>query len=168
MIIIYFPFGILYFVLWWGFLTYHAIEVMINLTNFQIDLLKLDMENMEIINNLIVIFVAPNFIRSLCINFVSSNMHYFGDVEKGNVIKQTQIIDSWIFFPFHIFCFNFGKTHGLHHFWAADPFYIRQMLAKKVLPIMIENGVRVNDFANMARANRYAQCSDHAALHARV
>lgn len=151
----YFPLGIAYYLIWWMFLTYHAFAFVFGLFGFEIVLHNENAGMFEVVEGLVVIFIAPHFIRSLCINFVSSNMHYYGDVEKGNVIKQTQIIDSWLFFPFHLFCFNFGKTHGLHHFWAVDPFYIRNAIASKVRPVMEANGVRVNDFASMGRANRY-------------
>jgi fatty acid desaturase len=151
----YLPLGVLHFTAWWAFLSYHGIVALGAVFGADLAATGTIASLVGLMNIVVVIFVAPHFLRSLCINFVSSNMHYFGDVEAGNVIKQTQIIDSWLFLPFHLFCFNFGKTHGLHHFWAADPFYIRQMTAKNILPVMIENGVRVNDFANMKRSNRH-------------
>jgi hypothetical protein len=54
-------------------------------------------------------------------------MHYYGDVELGNVIQQTQVLTPWWMMPFQLFCFNFGSTHAIHHFVVKEPFYIRQM-----------------------------------------
>jgi len=52
------------------------------------------------------------------------------------------------------FCFNFGSTHGIHHFVVKEPFYIRQMTARVAHKVMAEMGVRFNDFGTFARANR--------------
>jgi hypothetical protein len=81
-------------------------------------------------------------------------MHYYGDVELGNVIQQTQVLNPWWMWPLQAFCFNFGSTHGIHHFVVKEPFYIRQMTAKVAHKVMAEMGVRFNDFGTFARANR--------------
>jgi hypothetical protein len=95
-------------------------------------------------------------LRSFSINFISSNMHYFGDIEDGNFVQQCQVLNSkWFIIP-HLFCFNFGSTHGIHHFVVRDPFYIRQMTAKKAHEVMRENGVRFNDLGTFKRANRWS------------
>ena len=59
---------------------------------------------------------APNVLRVFCLHFVSSNMHYYGDVEPGNVIQQTQVLNPWWLWPLQAFCFNFGSSHAIHHF----------------------------------------------------
>ncbi|MBN3819741.1 fatty acid desaturase, partial [Paraburkholderia sp. Se-20369] len=41
---------------------------------------------MQGVDFLAVVWLGPNFVRSFCINFVSSNMHYFGDIDSRNVI----------------------------------------------------------------------------------
>lgn len=48
-----------------------------------------------------------------------------------------------------------GATHIVHHYVPGQPFYIRQMCYTRVKEFMIEKGVRLNDFAIVARANRY-------------
>lgn len=82
-------------------------------------------------------------------------MHYFGDIEEGNVVEQTQVINAWWLAPFHLFCFNFGATHAIHHFVVRDPFYIRQLTAKRAYVVMKEMGVRFNDYGTFDRSNRY-------------
>ncbi len=106
-------------------------------------------------NTVAVVVLAPNLLRSFCINFISSNMHYFGDIEDGNFVQQCQVLNSkWFIIP-HLFCFNFGSTHGIHHFVVRDPFYIRQMTARRAHEVMRENGVRFNDLGTFKRANRW-------------
>jgi hypothetical protein len=83
-------------------------------------------------------------------------MHYCGDVESGNVMQQTQVLNPWWMWPLQAFCFNFGSTHGIHHFVVKEPFYIRQMTAPVAHKVMAEMGVRFNDFGTFGRANRFA------------
>jgi hypothetical protein len=84
-------------------------------------------------------------------------MHYYGDVEEGNIIQQTQVLNTWWTIPFHIFCFNFGATHAIHHFVVNEPFYIRQLTAAKAHEVMRKNGVRFNDVGTFLRANRWGK-----------
>lgn len=106
-------------------------------------------------NTVAVLVFAPNLLRSFSINFISSNMHYFGDIEDGNFVQQCQVLNSkWFVIP-HLFCFNFGSTHAIHHFVVRDPFYIRQMTAKRAHEVMRENGVRFNDLGTFKRSNRW-------------
>jgi hypothetical protein len=104
---------------------------------------------------LIICLIAPNILRQFCLHFITSNIHYFGDVEDGNFLQQTQILNAWWTLPFHLFCFNFGATHAIHHFVVMEPFYIRQLSAADAHKVMRENGVRFNDVGTFARANRY-------------
>jgi hypothetical protein len=84
-------------------------------------------------------------------------MHYYGDVEPGNVIQQTQVLNPWWMWPLQAFCFNFGSTHGIHHFVVKEPFYIRQMTVSVAHKVMREMGVRFNDFGTFGRANRFVR-----------
>lgn len=113
-----------------------------------------------VVNTLAIVWIAPNVLRVACLHFVSSNMHYFGDVEAGNVIQQTQVLNRWFLVPVHLFCANFGSTHGIHHFVPSDPFYVRQLTARAGHRAMRENGVRFNDFGTFRRANRYSIAAD--------
>lgn len=103
----------------------------------------------------IVLLVVPNLFRHFCLHFITSNLHYYGDVEKGNILQQTQILNAWWTFPFQLFCFNFGTTHAIHHFFVQETFYIRQLTAKKAVEILKKHGVRHNDLGTFKRANRY-------------
>ncbi|MDB4988148.1 MAG: fatty acid desaturase [Myxococcaceae bacterium] len=103
-----------------------------------------------------VVWVLPNLLRTFCLHFISSNIHYYGDVQAGDVLRQTQVVDRWYFLPLQLFCFNFGSTHAIHHFWVSEPFYLRQLTARAAHQVMREHGVRFNDLATFARANRYA------------
>ncbi len=79
-------------------------------------------------------------------------MHYYGDVKS--LFRQTQVLDSWLSFPLQLFCFNFGATHGIHHFIVTQPFYLRQAVAPKVKPLLKKYGIPFNDFESIAHANR--------------
>jgi hypothetical protein len=103
------------------------------------------------------VLVGPNVLRSFCLHFVSSNMHYYGDVQDRNIMQQTQVWNRWWLLPFHLFCFNFGSTHAIHHFVVGEPFYIRQWTARRAHEVMREAGVRFNDFGTFRRANRYCR-----------
>ncbi len=107
------------------------------------------------LNHFVVIFLLPNVLRMFCLHFITSNMHYYGDVELGNIMQQTQVLNKWYLAPLQFFCFNFGSTHAIHHFWVNETFYIRQLSAAKAHEIMRKQGVRFNDMHNILRANRY-------------
>jgi fatty acid desaturase len=107
------------------------------------------------LNVFAVVLLAPNALRQFCLHFVSSNMHYHGDVEEYNIFKQTQVWTARRMWPVQAFCFNFGGTHAIHHFVIRDPFYIRQAMAKDCLAVLRRHGVRFNDFGTFRRANRW-------------
>ncbi|WP_062570149.1 fatty acid desaturase [Pseudoalteromonas arabiensis] len=102
---------------------------------------------------LMVVLILPNIIRSISLNLVTSSMHYYGGV--NNVLEQTHVISSRWFLPFQLFCFDFGRTHTIHHFVPNQPFYIRQLISKKIRPVMKQYGVRFNDLNSIKLANRY-------------
>jgi hypothetical protein len=109
---------------------------------------------MGVVDFLAVVWLAPSALRTFCLHFVSSNMHYYGDVEDENIMQQCQVLNPWWMVPFQLFCFNFGSTHAIHHFVVGQPFYIRQLVAKDAHKVMREMGVRFNDFGTFRRANR--------------
>ena len=104
-------------------------------------------------NTLMVAYIAPNVLRMFCLQFISSSIHYLGDVH--DLSAQTQVFNSWHWIPFQFFCCNFGATHAVHHFFPNQPFYIRQWLAPKVYSVMRTQGIRFNDFGTFQRSNRY-------------
>lgn len=110
---------------------------------------------LTLINPIILIILIPNLIRQFCLHFITSNMHYFGDVENGNVMEQTQVLTVWWTFPMQVFCFFFGWTHSIHHFVVNETFYVRHMGRKRAYQVMKEYGVRFNDLGTFKRANRY-------------
>jgi fatty acid desaturase len=112
---------------------------------------------LAVVGFLTVVWIAPNVLRVACLHFVSSNMHYYGDVEEGNVVQQTQVLNRWYLAPLNLFCVNFGSTHGIHHFVPGHPFYIRQATTAPAHEAMRVNGVRFNDLGTFRRANRYGR-----------
>lgn len=112
------------------------------------------------LNFLCVAFLAPNAIRTFCLHFVTSNMHYFGDVEAHNVLQQTQVWNALWLKPFHALCFNFGETHAIHHFLVRDPFYVREFIKKDGQRVLRDHGIRFNDFGTFRRANRFSLAGD--------
>lgn len=99
-----------------------------------------------------VIYLLPNFIRQGSLQFISSNMHYYEEVDT--VFEQTQVLNRWYLWPFQLFCFNFGSTHSIHHYFVKQPFYLRQMIAGRVHRIYKRYGVPFNDMQTFKRANR--------------
>jgi fatty acid desaturase len=146
----YFPLGWLHYGLLYTFLLAHVLPL------FGAGL-PVSASAAALLDATCVVWILPNVLRSFCLNFVSSSMHYYGDVQRGNVLQQTQVLDAWFLAPLQLFCFNFGSTHAIHHFVANEPFYIRQLTASAAHRVLRENGVRFNDFGTFARDNRYAQ-----------
>lgn len=103
--------------------------------------------------------LLPNLLRQFCLHFITSNMHYFGDVEEGNVIEQTQVLNVWWTFPMQLFCFFFGWTHSIHHFVVNETFYVRHIGRKQALEVLRKYGVRFNDLGTFKRANRFREYS---------
>ncbi len=144
------PFGIpLYFLFYFWFLFKALIYLGIFSTN------NWSNSFFEISNPVIYIFVLPNLFRQFCLHFITSNMHYYGDIEDGNILQQTQVLNSRWTWPFQLFCFNFGATHSIHHFVVNEPFYLRQMSMKKSHLVLRREGIRFNDLESIKKANRY-------------
>lgn len=151
----FFPLSFVYYGIWYVFVIYHVVNGIAPMLgqsiSWSVNLVKL----IPTINFLAVIWIIPNFIRSFCLQFISSNMHYYGDIDPRDVIKQTQVLNPWWLFPMQLFCFNFGSTHAIHHFVVKEPFYIRHLTAKTAHQVMREVGVRFNDFGTFKRINRW-------------
>jgi len=142
------PFAIFCAMTWYGFLIFHVMDSMgtwawseqtFNIMNY--------------VDGIVAVLIAPFYLRSFCLNFISSNMHYYGDVKT--LSQQTQVLNAWFLWPFQLFCFNFGSTHGIHHFVVGEPFYIRQLTATAAHRVMRDQGIRFNDLGTFWRANRY-------------
>ena len=100
--------------------------------------------------------VLPNFIRQSCLVLMSNTCHYYGDIIESTVYYQNQILDHWSLYGFQLFCCNFGATHIIHHYVPYQTFYTRTLCyTDELKKLMIDNGIRNNDFDVISRANRY-------------
>jgi fatty acid desaturase len=151
----YWPFGNLHYLMWHGFIVFHAVGLGAAVLGSAIAWPSAVESVMSVVDFLAVAWLAPSALRTFCLHFVSSNMHYYGDVEDENIMQQCQVWNAWWLVPLHLFCFNFGSTHAIHHFVVAQPFYIRQLVAKDAHKVMREMGVRFNDFGALRRDNRF-------------
>jgi hypothetical protein len=152
------PFGIPLTLLFYSWIFFHgsAFFGLHNLMeNSTIQLINLS------ISPVIYVFVLPNIIRQFCLHFITSNMHYYGNVEDGNIIQQTQVLNVWWTWPFQLFCFNFGSTHSIHHFVVMETFYNRQLIARKAHEIMKKGGVAFNDIQSFARSNNRSHFAEN-------
>ncbi|MGJ8686998.1 MAG: hypothetical protein ACSHWQ_05935, partial [Spongiibacteraceae bacterium] len=151
----YFPLGTLYYLAWHGWLAYHAVALSADALGSPLVLSASTQSFVNGFNFVAVVLMLPSFLRTFSLHFISSNMHYFGDIEDKNTMQQTQVLNPWWLMPFQLFCFNFGSTHAIHHFAVKEPFYVRQWTAPTAHKIMREMGVRFNDFGSFRRANRF-------------
>ena len=142
----YFPLGLFHYGLWHLVIILSVYEAFVGPTHIP---------GQGALYFLAVTILAPNVIRTFCLHFVSSNLHYYGDVEPHNVLQQTQVWTAKWLKPFHALCFNFGETHAIHHFLVRDPFYLRELIKYDCQKVLRDNGIRFNDFATFRRANRF-------------
>ncbi|MDH5326965.1 MAG: fatty acid desaturase [Gammaproteobacteria bacterium] len=149
----YAPIGIAVHLLWYFFVLYYVAAAITSLFDIH---LVLTVEDIAWVNLLVVTLIAPNILRTFCLQFVSSNIHYYGDIGCGDLRKQCQVLDVWWLWPVQVFCFNFGKTHAIHHFCPQEPFYLREMRSAQACEVLKQAGVRFNDIDSFFRANRYA------------
>ena len=145
-----FPIATAYFVVLYTMIGYHGLGLFLPIETYVPAVFSPVISAFEF---LMVVLVLPNIIRSTSLNFVTSSMHYYGGV--SHLHQQTHVITSKWFSLFHLFCFNFGKTHTIHHFVPNQPFYIRQWISAKVNRVMEQQGVRFNDFESLKNANAF-------------
>jgi hypothetical protein len=50
---------------------------------------------------------------------------------------------------------NFGTTHSFHHYVVEQPFYVRRLISRWVLPALAKYGQRFNDVGTFLRGNRF-------------
>jgi len=154
----YMPIGQIYYVLFHGWVVIHA-ALWIMMTNHPVNVSPTAAHYLHLLDIFAVVYMLPCLLRTFCLHFISSNMHYYGDVEDRNPMQQCQVLNVWWLWPMQIFCFNFGSTHAIHHFVVKEPFYIRQWTAPTAHKVMKEMGVRFNDLGTFRRANRFTRTS---------
>ena len=151
---LYSPLTTLHWTSWHAFLVLHAGNLLASLQGHPSPWPELVRNALPTLDLAVVVWLGPNVLRTFCLHFVGSNMHYYGDVEEGNLMHQCQVLTPWWMWPLQLFCFNFGSTHAIHHFVVRDPFYLRQMTAPVAHRVMREMGVPFNDVGTFWRANR--------------
>ncbi|MGE8066695.1 fatty acid desaturase [Pseudomonas sp. NPDC089569] len=153
----YAPLALMHWGAWYVFLGFHGANGIAHLLGAPIEWSATTLSVMQVIDIAAVVIIGPNVLRTFCLHFISSNMHYYGDIEPGNVMQQCQVLNAWWLWPLQAFCFNFGSSHGIHHFVVKEPFYIRQLTVPVAHKVMREMGVRFNDFGTFTRANRFVR-----------
>lgn len=158
----YFPLGTLYYALFHAWVVAHLALFALPLAGASVALPAWAATALGWLDVFAVVYMLPCLLRTFCLHFISSNMHYYGDVEARNVMQQCQVLNPWWLMPLQLFCFNFGSTHAIHHFAVKEPFYIRQWNAGVAHRVMREMGVRFNDFGTFRRANRFRRAESTA------
>ena len=102
-----------------------------------------------------VVYIAPSMLRTAALHIISSNTHYSG--EDLDLLRQTQSLGVWFLLPLQPFCFNFGKTHVIHHLVVQQPFFLRQMVARVAYDVMKKHGILFNDYGTFKRRNAYPE-----------
>ncbi|MDP3856233.1 MAG: fatty acid desaturase [Stagnimonas sp.] len=152
----YFPIAVIYYTAWHGWIAFHLVDVVAAAIGHPLQISSSVQGIVRALDFAAVVLMLPSFLRTFCLHFISSNMHYYGDVEDENPLQQCQVLNAWWTLPFQLFCFNFGGTHAIHHFLVKEPFYVRQWTAPTAHKVLREVGVRFNDVGTFRRANRYA------------
>ncbi|MDE2420382.1 MAG: fatty acid desaturase [Gammaproteobacteria bacterium] len=151
----YMPIGQLYYLAFHGWVVIHVTLWVLAAMHYSVTLPSMAAQGLHVLDVFAVVYMLPCVLRTFCLHFISSNMHYYGDVESRNPMQQCQVLNVWWLMPMQIFCFNFGSTHAIHHFVVKEPFYIRQWTAPVAHKVMREMGVRFNDLGTFRRANSF-------------
>src|SRR5690606_23787094 len=149
------PLSILYYGLFYLFVVFHVSNAIVPLFGYEMRWSQVVLEAMPIINFIAVIWLIPNFIRSFSLQFVSSNMHYYGDIDPRDVITQTQVLTPWWMMPFQLFSCNFSAPHAIHHSVLKEALYTRPMTSKTAPKVMKEAAGQLNDLSTLKRLNRW-------------
>jgi fatty acid desaturase len=147
------PFTWLFFGMWVSLLGYQAFYLVDWLLGLNITLHGAVAQYAQFLNVAWVVYLAPSMLRTAALHIISSNTHYTG--EKLGLLRQTQSQGAWFLWPLQPFCFNFGKTHCIHHFVVHQPFFLRQLVSGAAYKVMREQGVHFNDYGTFSRRNAY-------------
>jgi fatty acid desaturase len=141
-----FPFTFIHYTFWWTFLAYHGALVVMSLAGAAVTVPMWAQQIMGVVDFWVVVLIAPNVLRQFCLNLTSSSMHYYGN-RISNLFEETKILRQWYMRPVQLFCWNFGITHTIHHFYPPQAFFVRSLVADLAEKVMIENGVKVGGVA---------------------
>jgi fatty acid desaturase len=147
------PVNVIFYLMWLSFLGYHGATLVALLVGLPLELPAWSTSVISILNVVAVIWVLPNVIRQASVQTLSSCMHYYGDVES--TVQQTQVLSKWYWLPLQLFSCNFGNSHAIHHFFVAQPFYLRELVRRDAHAAMRSHGVRFDDLGTFSRANRW-------------
>jgi fatty acid desaturase len=147
------PVQVIFYFMWLSFLGYHGATLAASLVGFTLELPACLTPVVSVLNVVAVVWVLPNVIRQACLQVLSSCMHYYGDVES--TVQETQVLSKWYWLPLQLFSCNFGNSHAVHHFFVAQPFYLRELVRRDAHSIMRKHGVRFDDVGTFTRANRW-------------
>lgn len=145
------PVGVIYLIAWYGAVLGFATATIAGWLGFELPTMAQNF--LEVLGVVAVVWLLPNVVRQVSLQIISSNMHYFGDVE--NRLQETQVFNAWWMFPLNLVTCNFGITHCIHHFMVSQPFYLRQMVSGTAHAAFQKFGIRYNDTASILRGNRY-------------
>jgi fatty acid desaturase len=148
------PVNVIFYFMWLSFLGYHGATFLVSLLGFDLELPARLTPVASVLNFVAVIWVLPNVIRQASLQVLTSSMHYYGDVES--TFQETQILSKWYWLPLQLFSCNFGNSHAIHHFYVAQPFYLRELVRREAHAVMRSHGVRFDDLGTFGRANRWA------------
>ena len=69
--------------------------------------------------------------------------------------QETQALSKWYWLPLQVVSCTVGNSHAVHHFFVAQPFYLRELVRRDAHTIMRNHGVRFDDVGSFTRANRW-------------
>lgn len=109
-----------------------------------------------------VCFFLGSHLRHLCLSLVTTSCHYYGDLARGVVAEQVQVLEPRWLAPVQALCWWFGSTHWVHHFCVKQPFWVRTLVAFRVNARVrsdawreaTSGALRCNDLRSLRFANR--------------
>lgn len=149
------PVNLTFYLVWLSFLGYHGVTLGASLMGITLTPPAWLAEFVVVLNTVVVVWVLPNVIRQASLQIFSSSLHYYGDVH--GTVQQTQVLSKWYWLPLQVFTCNFGKSHAIHHFFVAQPFYLRELVRREAHAAMRSHGVRFDDTGTFSRANRWGE-----------
>jgi fatty acid desaturase len=147
------PVNVIFYIMWLSFLGYHGATLAASLVGLALELPAWLAPAFSVLNVMAVVWLLPNVIRQASLQVLSSSMHYYGDVES--TLQETQVLSKWYWLPLQLVSCNFGNSHAIHHFFVAQPFYLRELVRREAHAAMRRHGVRFDDVGTFSRANRW-------------